>query len=414
MSPPLFRNYTVDIPLCLEVDRRRKENINKLKIKNEEIIKTKEFGQRRISNMWNAEQPVTTTTYIELDEIPDDNYLNKRILEKIQNNKANLEDLHDLKTQGKRLNNIQVRRASRLVNSCIYADDSSTRIPYKDKKELRLKIPECIEPMFETMRNSRLLVNAEKTSMICFMNTKRRNYDVGKDKSYEVEIEGHKVVEDIDTKLLGVWFERNYNFSTHVSKLKNNIKDILANWWTVVDMLTPRQRKTMAEAKLLSMLYYGVEIVSQTNDTVIGELKSILGKILKWTVNYKGTWENWSRSEKLKEVKWEDYETTCMFRSLISARTVILTGQSVKLKDMLLEDGKLKNYECATESKHGRKSWRVRATLGWRLLGREIMNPEGTKLQVKKALKKLTQTKKDQLREIFYGRFNEELPSLWI
>ena len=81
---------------------------------------------------------------------------------------------------------------------------------------------------------------------------------------------------------------------------------------------------------------------------------------------------------------------------------------------MLVENGKIINYESATENRYGRRSWRVRTTLGWRLLGREIMNPEGTKLQVKKALKKLTQTKKDQLREIFYGRFNEELPSLWI
>ena len=81
---------------------------------------------------------------------------------------------------------------------------------------------------------------------------------------------------------------------------------------------------------------------------------------------------------------------------------------------MLVKDNKIRNYEMSLEKTHGKRSWRVRSTMAIRYLGREYISEAKTKLGTKQLLKNLTEEKKEALKSIFYGKYNEPLISIWV
>ena len=109
-------------------------------------------------------------------------------------------------------------------------------------------------------------------------------------------------------------------------------------------------------------------------------------------------------------------EMIVMRRVIMSARTVIVSKQSSKLYELLVENDQIKNYDHLMNRPKLVKSWKIRATRAFRYLGRDYIDAEVDKFTIKKKLKQLTELEKSELTCIFYGRRTETtLPNqIWI
>ena len=222
MSPPLFRNFTIAIANRIKT---LKSNLNKRKLKcepDEMIVKEKWIG-----NMKFTEQlPVTTTTNITWkEEPPDDNFLNNRILTKMANGTATLEDVHDLKMNGHHKTS-EKRTIRPMAKMNMYADDSGCRRSHKNKDDLEREVPPILEKVFEQMKSSRLQVNSEKTTLLVFCDTRKRNNELilEHSNSFCLKVEGITVEESLTSKLLGVIFDRTSTYEAHIKNQKTYVR----------------------------------------------------------------------------------------------------------------------------------------------------------------------------------------------
>ena len=93
-----------------------------------------------------------------------------------------------------------------------------------------------------------------------------------------------------------------------------------------------------------------------------------------------------------------------MLKSILQARTVIITGQSRKLLDQIVEGDKIKRYDVENLKFKKKRSWSVRVTRYFRVFGTEILRKHVTKGQLKKEIKLTMKNNEDDLLAIFYGR----------
>ena len=147
---------------------------------------------------------------------------------------------------------------------------------------------------------------------------------------------------------------------------------------------------------------------------VLKTLRSSYGKVLRWIVN--NPTNDWSRSRALLACGWDEFETVVMRRIVMSARNVILSKQSKKLYDLLVDRGGIRNYDHLADRSKLCKSWKIRSTRALRLLGYDFIDEDKSKLEVKNKLKKLNENQKAELTCIFYGRRTEgTLPNqIWV
>ena len=412
MSPSLFRDFCNAIALRIETVKN--ENCEgKLKTipdKNEEAKVTRggiTFKQRI---------PITDSTEVTLIDKPDDNFLNNRILEKIENKTATTEDIHDLKINGqKRFKSIKKTR--KMAKISMYADDNGCRQKFANKTLMLTNTSPILEKLFNEMRCARLQINSDKTSILVICSTKKRNNELKHEpgeNNFKIPVEGHIIQEDQYSKLLGVWFDRNGTFEKHAITTKQAILGKLTPLWRITDKITFLQRKELAQSRLLSILYYGIEVTSQAAENVINILRMALSRIMMWVTNTTSI-ENWSRTNGLRCLNWNDIEITAMTKTILTARKVILTKQSKDLYEQLIEDNRVKEWDLSTIKQKTKRSWKVRASRALQILPPEILFESKKQHQVKKILKSLSEDKKDSLIKIFNGHpIEDDARTIWV
>ena len=297
----------------------------------------------------------------------------------------------------------------------MYADDSGCRRSHRNRDDLEREVPPILEKVFEQMKSSRLQVNSEKTTLLVFCDTRKRNNELVLEhsNSFRLKVEGITVEESLTSKLLGVVFDRTSTYEAHIKTQRSTIMGKLTGLWKIVDRLTYQQRKEIAMSRLLSILYFALEVITQTSETYIKQIRMVLSHILKWVHNR--PIQRWSRSTALHQCGWPDVELMAMERTLMSSRTVLLTRQSENLYNELVEEGKIKSWTMSTMKQKLKRSWKVRSCRMYEYLGPEFLNRSESQASVKKRFRSLSSDIKQDLIKIFNGEtFNFYRHTLWV
>ena len=122
-----------------------------------------------------------------------------------------------------------------------------------------------------------------------------------------------------------------------------------------------------------------------------------------WVVN-RPALGYWSRSEALRTVGWEDVEINSMYKTVLTARKILLSKQSNELYKHLVNDGTVKQWDVTGGMKNKTKrSFKVRAARAINYLGPQVLLRSRSQEKVKNWLKKLESEKKENLIKIFNG-----------
>ena len=410
MSPPLFREFTMTIPMTLDTKNTYSKNGHLKTITDEKEIITEKIGP------FNYKREIPITNKIEeFTEKPAESYLNNRIVKKIEGGTANLEDFHDLKINNTKRHKGK-KKKQKEANCNLYADDSGTRKLFRSLGDLKKQTPKILQKLFDQMRAARLLVNSDKTVLTVFGDTKKKNNELKNNNITEIKIkvENTDIKEQNTNKLLGVTLDAQFSFQKHISSIRSTIQSKLIELWKVADMLTFEQRKQAASAKLLSILYYCVEIVTQTSENMIKQMRMILSSVMKWVINRPN--EEWSRTQGLIQTGWRDVDEVGLERSIMTARRVIISKQSNKLFDSLVRDNKIIVHEIDGTTKQKKsRSWEVRSCRFIRTFGTSFLNARISNESAKKIIRKIIKENKDDALKIFNGKRTERQPnSQWI
>ena len=156
-----------------------------------------------------------------------------------------------------------------------------------------------------------------------------------------------------------------------------------------------------------------MEVVSQTSETYIKQFRMTLSKVLQWVHNR--PIQRWSRSEALQQCGWMDIEMVSMERTLMSARTVLLTKQSQNLYDQLVENRKLKTWTLSELTQKMKRSWRVRSCRMLQLLGPSFLRRSEKPEVTKRKFRNLEENVKQKIIKIFNGEHCEyETNTIWV
>ena len=236
-------------------------------------------------------------------------------------------------------------------------------------------------------------------------NTAKRNNEL-KDvqgNNFKIKVEGHEITEDLEAKLLGVQFDRTGSYEKHMIAQRKSVMSRLTPLWRITEKLSFKQRKEIAQSRLLSVMNYAQEVITQTSETVLKIMKMTMSQILMWVVN-RPALGYWSRSEALRTVGWEDVEINSMYKTVLTARKILLSKQSNELYKHLVNDGTIKQWDVTGGMKNKTKrSFKVRAARAINYLGPQVLLRSRSQEKVKNWLKKLESEKKENLIKIFNG-----------
>ena len=182
----------------------------------------------------------------------------------------------------------------------MYADDSSVSETANTIEDLKVKTERMLDRVFAQMRSKRLLVNADKTRVMCFATyQKRTKNDLSK---FEIDIEGVKVSDVKTARLLGVTLENNYSWDSHIKETLNDCSKRLNSLYKIKDQLDRKQRKELIEGSIVSKLRFSLEVISSCTETNMKKLESMLSKSARFILNKRR--KDWSKTDGYAELCW--------------------------------------------------------------------------------------------------------------
>ena len=244
--------------------------------------------------------------------------------------------------------------------TCIYADDNSAGEEAYTVDELKNKTEKMLSSLFQHMKTSRLLVNADKTKVMLMATYQKRTKN---DLRFHVDIEGERVEEVKSARLLGVEISNNFSWDIQVEETVKECAKRLNGLYKVGRQLSKEQRKRLAEGSIVSRLRYGLEVISSGSETVINRLSSMQSKAARYVLQKSR--KEWSRTQGFEELDWLTIPQIAVESSLKMFFQVLWNKKPEKLLENILceETKELVRYtedELAKIPKVSRKSWRIR------------------------------------------------------
>ena len=111
-----------------------------------------------------------------------------------------------------------LRKSLRYSDCILFADDTTIYIIGKNLRFLKTKLQADVDMLSEWLLSNRLALNVSKTKLIIFSKTPL-SYD-----NFDIVIDGEKIEIVNDFKFLGVYFNHDLKFETHVNMLLNKLK----------------------------------------------------------------------------------------------------------------------------------------------------------------------------------------------
>ena len=149
-----------------------------------------------------------------------------------------------------------------------YADDCSSLMAAKTITELQVSLNILMEEYLSYFSCNGLAINISKTNIICFSSDPedRLTYDGQLDKK--------------TCKLLGINFDKSYNFNYHRVKITFGVLEKIKKLDKISRWMSRPMKKEMYTSFCLSVIYYNLDIYGRT-DQVRKKLQVLMNKVLR-------------------------------------------------------------------------------------------------------------------------------------
>ena len=398
MSPIFFREYTTDLVMAIH--------------ENPEWEKGEEEDRRRIENYKKENKPLGT-------------WGGQVSLRSLKKERKDEEDRWDLRLAFEKRYELfldektgigpekrQVEKYKNSSRATLYADDSSARESGKTIAEVKLKTESMLMKLFNTMRRNRLAVNTGKTQVLLLRTQQKKRWmkEKGDNEDLVLNIEGKEIKEESSGKLLGLTWSCDLDWKDNMKQLCDRFSEKSRGVMKVMHWLSFKRRKELVESSLISILRYGLELVSGGSENLIDKLGRLQSKCAR-IILQKGR-RNWSRTEGLKTLGWI---TIPQMAAESSMRTFLKMLQNKKPQSLYEactgENGKvieLSESRIKSMSKLRRKTWLIRCQRWYKWLPAELktgdISKDGKKRRLKEWVKKMIPVNGDP---IFKGQANE-------
>ena len=378
MSPPLFREYSNDIPVSLYKgsllwktgeleDRSREENTRREGFKENILtqqIKLKPREERDPEEEW------------DLWLVENNNKVEKWIEERTGIGPSKPVVPEDVNTTAR---------------ATIYADDTSARESAKTTAELAVKTEKMLETLIDAMRESRLLVNAGKTKMIlCATRQKRQRHEL---EDFCIKVEGKEIKSELSGTLLGVELSNDYTWKHQVRKVSEECAKRFGGIMKVSHLLNFKQRKELVEGSIISKIRFCLEVVSSGTETDMKTLMGIQSRAAR--IILKQGRIGWSRTEGFRKLGWL---TVPQMAIEMSIRTMIKILKNKKPKNIYRELVEVRDHEeqvkileereIDRKTKLSRRSWKIRCLRYYKVLPSYLKTGDPMKKEWKTNLKR--------------------------
>ena len=303
----------------------------------------------------------------------------------------------------------QIEEYGNTSRATLYADDSSARESGMSMKEIKGKTELMLAKLFDGMRKSRLAINTGKTQFLLLRTQQKKRWmdEKGEPKELVLNVEGKEIKEQKTGKLLGLVWSNDMDWKDQVGEITERFSEKVKGVNKVIHWLSFKRRKELVESSLISILRYGLELVSGGSEKLIEKLGRLQSKAARLILN-RGR-RNWSRSEGFKTLGWLTIQQMAAEASIRTFLKVIQTKRPQSLYEALTEKcGRIREIRegnLKSKTKIRRKTWSVRCLRWNKLLPMELkkgdINKEGQKKRLKIWIRKMIPPKGD---DIFKGK----------
>ena len=199
------------------------------------------------------------------------------------------------------------------------------------------------------------------------------------------------------------------SWKAHIEDLARRFGDKVGGSIKVGKWLSFKDRKQLSESSLISMLSYGIELISQGTEKEVARLEGLVISKAARIVLKVGKM-NWSKSAGMRTLGWQTFVEMATETSLRTMLKVLENKVPQNLYAALTdENGNIKQYteaELEKMTKLRRKSWSVRTLRWYQILPADIKRRKAKSESCKKRLREWVHRRMTDNRgdEIFRGK----------
>ena len=249
----------------------------------------------------------------------------------------------------------------------------------------------------------RLKVNEGKTTYMVLASMGRRRLE---DLSSEIVICG-KAVKNVKVgKSLGLLVSDDLTWRHQTEKVVKSCREKLAGLWKCTDVLKKQERKTKAEAVIMSRLSYCLEVVSTGRKGDMEKMQGVQSAAARWVAQTRK--RDWHVKSGLKKLGWLSICQQAAYVSLKTAMKVLRNKKPERLHNTLTEEvGDERIRKVLDENKvmklkaSTRKAWSIRSLRWMAQMPEELIKKDiglqSTKTELKKWIRGRVPVKGDRI-----------------
>ena len=247
------------------------------------------------------------------------------------------------------------------IDHHLYADDTQLYISLSNpNSDVPLRtLNTCISTVYSWMTDSKLKLNPDKTEFLLIGSEKQRNKF---NNFFPVSILGNETMPNVNSKNLGVYFDSQFNFKKHISKICSSCFYHIRDLFRIRKLISFDTAKTIATALVISRLDYANSILHGISTEQINRLQRVQNSLARVVCKA----PRLAHSEPLlKKLHWLPVRHRIKFKICSIVFKVINDNQPIYLKELLkpaatprlLRSSSLNNLHVP----RARTNWGVRA-----------------------------------------------------
>lgn len=183
---------------------------------------------------------------------------------------------------------INIKGSQELV---MYADDTNVFFTSDDIVKLHSLVNVYLEQLSNWLLDNRLQLNASKTNYMIFRPCNKKV-----EKEISIIFNGTKLNRVTEQKFLGVWFQEQLSWNTHIAHLCTELSKSIGIIYRISHLIPLWLKQNLYNALIYSKLCYGILVWGTTTKTNYNKLIVLQKRILRIYLDYHGYYANLSTS----------------------------------------------------------------------------------------------------------------------
>jgi hypothetical protein len=175
---------------------------------------------------------------------------------------------------------IYINDIDRAINQAtlrLFADDTLVMVKNKNFNAL-IKDASCrLNEIKIWCECNKLIINSDKSCFLVFRSKRSRPYN----NIQTIEIPGMSIKRASNTKYLGIIFDENLNWNTHINDLCRSLIKYFGIFNHIKNIVSRHGARQLYFAFIYSKISYGMEIMSNLSTTLFKKLQILQNKLLK-------------------------------------------------------------------------------------------------------------------------------------